>query len=269
MSAREGDDRQPATGRGYSAGGSLVSYPRPDEIVVPLRRDEFDTLCEGGVSDEKASRDLYIGIGSGAVAGLVGVLATTDWDAAWKPGHRGWLFLSLLVLCVMVAGSAVGACIHHFHLKRTTGSSAFSRLRLRLLRLFDEPRTLEAAIEALPGVVAKQISASPGIRWENVANLFWLGSDLSWTDWQVRSGARKERILHGLTQSFHHLSQLGLADSFAGKLLLSLKVQVEATPEAALNQPWRNDFAAKLSGVIKDVSDVARIQQPGFRPDPR
>src|SRR5579863_9516486 len=269
MSAREGGDQQPVTGRGYSAGGSLVSYPRPDEIVVPLRRDEFDTLCEGGVSEEKASRDLYIGIGSGAIAGLVGVLATTDWDAAWKPGHRGWLFSSLLALCVMITGSVVGACIHHFRLNRTIGNSAFSRLRSRLHRLFDEPRTLEAAIEALPGVVAKQIGGSPGIRWENVANLFWLGNDLGWTDWKVRSGAPKERILRGLTQSFHHLSQLGLADSFAGKLLLSLKSHVDSEPEAALNQPWRNDFAERLSGVTKDVSDMARIQQPGFRPDPK
>jgi hypothetical protein len=269
MSARDGVDHLPLTGRGYSAGGSLVSYPRPDEIVVPLRRDEFDTLCEGGVSEEKASRDLYVGIGAGALAGLVGVLATTDWGTAWQPGHRGWVFSSLLVLCVMVAGSVVGACIHHIRLNQTISSSAFSRLRLRLLRLFDEPRTLEAAIERLPGIVAKQITASPGARWENVANLFWLGSDLCWTDWKVKSGAPKERILHGLGQSYHHLVQLGLATSDPGKQLSILRSQAESTPEAALSQQWRNDFAGKLSQVAHGLSGMAKSQQPGFQPNPR
>jgi hypothetical protein len=269
MSAKDGGDQRPVAGRGYSAGGSLVSYPRPDEIVVPLRRDEFDTLCEGGISEEKASRDLYIGIGSGAFAGLVGVLATTDWDTAWKPEHRGWFFCSLLVLCVMVAASAVGASIHGVRLNRTISSSAFSRLRLRLLRLFDEPRTLEAAIGKLPSAAAKQIGAPPDIRWENVANLFWLGSDLDSTMRTARSGVPKERILNGLTQSLHHLSELGLADSAPGKLLSSLKSQAESTPEASLSQQWRNDFAGKLSQVIHSVSEIARSQQPGFRPDPK
>jgi hypothetical protein len=234
-----------------------------------LRRDEFDTLCEGGVSEEKASRDLYIGIGSGALAGLVGVLATTDWDAAWKAGHRGWVFSSLLVLCVMVSGSVVGACIHHIRLNRTISNSAFSRLQLRLLKLFDEPRTLEAAIERLPGIVGKQLPASPGPRWENVANLFWLGNDLCWTDWRLKSGAPKERILHGLTQSYHHLSQLGLATSDPGKQLSILKSQAESAPETVLNLQWRNDFAGRLSQVVSGVSDMAKSQQPSFQPNPR
>jgi len=260
-------DEQPVTKRGYSAGGSLVAFPRPDEVVVSLRREEFDILCEGGVSEEKASRDLYIGIGCGALVGLAGVLATTDWDSTWKPGHRGLFFLFLLVLCVMVAGSFVGARIHQVRLDRTISNSPFSRLRARLLRLFDEPRTLDAALEKLPGDVAKQMSAPSGIKWENVANLFWLGSDLMWTDWKVNSGAPKERILRGLTQSCHHISELGLADSVPGKLLSTLRSQAESTPEP-LNQQWRTSFAGRLASVTHGVSDIAKGQQPGFRPDP-
>src|SRR5580704_17057238 len=115
MSAKS-ESELPLVGRGFMAGGGLVAYPRPDEIVVPLRQEEFDILCEGSVSEDKASRDLFFGIGCGAVAGLVGVLATTDWDTTWKPGHRGWFFFFLLVLCVMVVGSAVGAWIYQARL---------------------------------------------------------------------------------------------------------------------------------------------------------
>jgi hypothetical protein len=267
MSANR-EDAQAVTTGGYSAGGSLVAYPRPDEVVVPLRREEFDTLCEGGVSEAKASRDLCVGIGFGALAGLIGVLATTDWDTTWKPGHRGWFFFCLLALCVMVAGSAAGAWIHQVRLNQTINSSAFSRVRARLLSLFDEPRTLEAAIEKLPGADPRQIGARPDIKWENVANLYWLGNDLTWTSWKVNSGAPKERILHGLTQSYHHISELGLADSDPGRLLSTIRSQAESTPEP-LNQQWRTDFGGKLSDVNKGVSDLAKSQQSGFTPDPK
>lgn len=245
-------NEQQVTKRGYSAGGSLFAFPRPDEVVVSLRREEFDILCEGGVSEEKASRDLYIGVGSGAFAGLIGVLATTDWDATWKPGHRGLFFFSLLVLCVMVAGSLIGARIHQVRLDRTISKSPFSRLTSRLLRLFDEPRTLDVALEKAAGDAAKQTAAPSGTRWENVADLFWLGSDLTWTDWRVNSGAPRERILHGLRQSYHHISELGLADSVPGKLLSTLRSQAESTPEP-LNQRWRTDFAEDFLTYPKEL----------------
>jgi len=98
------DASQLPTARGYNAGGSLVAFPRPDEVVVPLRRDEFDILREGGASSEKASRDLYIGIGVTAVVGLIGILATMDWGNAWQAGHRTWV-LPFLVLLVATAGA--------------------------------------------------------------------------------------------------------------------------------------------------------------------
>jgi len=249
----------------------LVVYPRPDEVVVPLRRDEFDTLCEGGTSEEKASRDLYIAGGIGALVGLLGVLATVDWDSTWKPGHKGWFFVSLLVLCVMVTASVVGAAIHQVRLNRTSNNSPFSRLRARLLGLFNEPRTLEAAIEKAPlsGVVKQMSASSSGVQWEKVATLFWLGNDLEWTRRTALSGQPKERILHGLTQCNHHVSQLGLADSVPGKGLSDVKSRLASMPEAALSPEWRNDFAARVALATRGISDMAKIEQPDFLPNPR
>ena len=88
MSARS-EGEQAITSGGYNAGG-LVAYPLPDEIVVPLRREELDTLCEGGVSEERANRDLYIGAGVGAVGGNLNrqYEHVVNIDAARHKGRR-------------------------------------------------------------------------------------------------------------------------------------------------------------------------------------
>src|SRR5438067_1606806 len=57
---------------------------------------------------------------------------------------------------------------------------------------------------------AKQITAPHGAKWENVANLFWLGSDLEWTSQTALRGAPKERIVYGLRHCDDHCSDLGL-----------------------------------------------------------
>lgn len=267
MSAKEEGDH-PVAGRAYNAGG-LFAFPRPDEIVVPLRREEFDILCEGAISEEKSSRDLYIGALVGAFVGLVGVFASADWASTWQTERR-WLFLvSVLVLFIMAAASAMGAGIHQSRMKRTSNNSPFSRLRTRLLGLFNESRTPDVTIETTPGAILKQISTLSGAGWGNVASLFWLGNDLDWTAERVKGNAPKERIVHGLTQSYHHLGQLGLAESVPGKLLSSLKSQAEIVTEAALVPQWRSDFAAKVYQVIQGVSDLAKNEQPSFQPKPQ
>ncbi len=115
---------------------------------------------------------------------------------------------------------------------------------------------------------AKQISQPPAAKWERVANLFWLGNDLEWTVQTVLRGAPKERIFHGLRQCDHHSSELGLADSAAGKQVSELKSQVESLPEAAFDRQWRNDFAEKMYSVIKGFDILVKMKQPDFRPGP-
>jgi len=71
-----------------------------------------------------------------------------------------------------------------------------------------------------------------------------------------------------LPQSCHHISELGLGDTVPGKQLASLRSQAESTPEGALGQQWRSDFAEKVPQVLHEVSGLARAQPPGFRPNP-
>jgi hypothetical protein len=122
---------------GYRAGGALIVSKLPDEVGVPLRLDQFEILCEGEVADARASRDLCLGILFGAVVGIVGIVATVEWSTVLTPEHRFWFLLSMGVLVIMVAGSAVGGGIYEFRRRRTLSNSSYSRLVARLKQLYD------------------------------------------------------------------------------------------------------------------------------------
>jgi hypothetical protein len=99
--------------------------------------------------------------------------------------------------------------------KATTEYSVFLK--------FGQAKTDALSIETLSVPAAKQIGEPSSVKWENVASLFWLGNDLDWTAQTVLRGAPKEKILHGLTQCCHHISELGLMGSVPGTQLSSLK----------------------------------------------
>ena len=116
----------------------------------------------------------------------------------------------------------------------------------------------------------KQLSgATPlGVKWENVGNVFWLGGDLIATAQSALRGAPKEAILKALAQARHHISELGLNESTAGKQLSSLKSDTESLPEGALDRAWRSAFAAKIYNVTGLLDLLLREQQSGYRPNP-
>ena len=143
----------------YKAGGALVVQPLPDEIGVPVRRDQFDILCEGGIGEARASRDLCLGIFFGALAGLAGVLATTEWSTIWAPERRGGFLFWVAILFLMTAGSAVGACVHWVRLWRTTKDSSYSRLKDRLLKLYEA----QASSQEITGAELTRLKALQSI----------------------------------------------------------------------------------------------------------
>jgi hypothetical protein len=122
----------------YQAGAGLVVAKLPDEIGVPVRRDQFDILCEGGIAEARASRDLCLGTLFGTLAGLAGVVATADWSTVLTPDHRFRFLFSMLLLTVMASGSAVGAIIYFMRCRRIATDSPYSRVRDKLLKLYGQ-----------------------------------------------------------------------------------------------------------------------------------
>jgi hypothetical protein len=106
-----------------------------------------------------------------------------------------------------------------------------------------------ASGESQPRPATKQLNAQSDARWENVGNLFWLGGDLIWTPQSALRGAPKEKILHGLTQSYHHISELGLTGSEPAKQLSLLKSETSSLPETSLDRTWRAAFSEKVYGL--------------------
>src|SRR5690348_15224382 len=105
--------------QGSYEASSLVVPPRPNEIGFALREDEFQILCEGGLSESRAYRDLFFGALVGAFVGLAGVLATTDWGTIWQPQRRVYFLLWCGILLLIVAASATGCAIYQLRLRRT------------------------------------------------------------------------------------------------------------------------------------------------------
>jgi hypothetical protein len=77
--------------------GFWKSARRPHEFLFGLRDSEFRILCEGEVSETKASRNFHIGICVGAVVGLAGVFATTGLDVFLVEG-KGIFVLVLFII---------------------------------------------------------------------------------------------------------------------------------------------------------------------------
>jgi hypothetical protein len=142
--------------------------------------------------------------------------------------------------------------------------------RFKVVLFGQDPSDLKTdPTEMLPPPTAKQLSAPSGTKWENVGSVFWLGGDLVWTGQAALRGAPKERILHGLTQAYHHISELGLADSAPGKRIASLKSETESRAEAALDRDWRSVFSQKTWKVTGMITDLLKEKYPYFRPNPQ
>ena|SRR5579859_595956 len=120
---------------------STVVAPSSAEFAFPLREDQFQTLCEGEMSTDRAGRDLCVGLFFGAVVGLVSVLATTDWATVWTPLRRSPFMWSLGILLVISAGSLFGTIVCWVRLWRTRKNSSYSRLKGKIEGFFTPQKT--------------------------------------------------------------------------------------------------------------------------------
>lgn len=123
--AQSGDDK----GR-FVAFSCNVSQ-LPDENLATLSRMDFQVLRDGEVSEAKAGRDLCLGFLASSIVGIIGLIATVDWDTTIHQARKG-PFLWTGLLLAIASGSAIGAIIHHIRLGHMKKHSAYSTLMKRL-----------------------------------------------------------------------------------------------------------------------------------------
>lgn len=135
------DPNQPSgTAQSFApVGGTMVVPPQPDEPVFPLRREQFDLLCEGEVTEQRSVRDVCVATFTSGFVGFLGLLATIDWDSAITQRRKG-PFVWSVILAVIVFASAVTGLVAQWRLTRTGTSSGYSRCKGRILDFFNQPR---------------------------------------------------------------------------------------------------------------------------------
>ena len=96
-------------------------------------------------------------------------------------------------------------------------------------------------------------------------HLYWLASDLTWTEMQVKEG-NIPKMLHGLTKSIHHANAMNLGNPIVFRL--NELYQTNAAKQAPLTEADKKDIINKLDDIIGFTGKLAEQHQGDFRSDP-
>lgn len=119
-------------------GGGLAVPTQPSEMAYPLRRDQFELLCEAEtINDDKRWRDGALGFFAAAVAGFIGLLATLDWDSTFTNKHWPTVIFTG-ALGVLTLTSAVIFIYFLFRVRRKHETGGFSRVKSQIKKWYDE-----------------------------------------------------------------------------------------------------------------------------------
>ena len=121
----------------FGVGGSTFVPLQPDEPGFPLRRDQFELLCEGEpISQEKANRDICIAVAVSAGVGVIGLLATVDWKVAINQ-TKMWPFVWMGVLGISTVSAIVVAALAHYRCRHMQRDSGYSRTKARINQFYE------------------------------------------------------------------------------------------------------------------------------------
>jgi hypothetical protein len=126
-------------------GGALAVPTQPTEMAYPLRRDEFDLLCETEtINEDKRWRDISIAFFAAAFAGLIGLIGSIDWDSTFKNQH--WTpLVHTSILGVVTLSSFVIFIIQQIKIRKKPVSSGYVRIKARISAHYQQHRDLSDA----------------------------------------------------------------------------------------------------------------------------
>jgi hypothetical protein len=118
------------TGNTFPIQTSIMAA-QPDVKLAPLSKVELEVLLDGETSPARAGRDLCLGVFFSGVFGLIALIATIDWSAAFKDARWG-PFIWVAVQFGATLASGVGAAIYQSAYARKQSNSAYSDVVERL-----------------------------------------------------------------------------------------------------------------------------------------
>ena len=91
----------------------------------------MEVLLDGETNPARAGRDLCLGVFGSGIFGLIALIATVDWSAAFKNASWGpFIWVSLQLGATLASG--VGAAIYQSAYARKQGNSAYADVMGRL-----------------------------------------------------------------------------------------------------------------------------------------
>ena len=102
------------------------------------------------------------------------------------------------------------------------------------------------------------------VNWQSSGHLYWLASDLTWAEMQVKDG-NVPKLLHGLKQSMHHAAALRLGDPILSRLN---DLYHANEGKDRLTDAEKTQLINILDEIIISAGKLAERHQSNFKPGP-
>jgi hypothetical protein len=123
---------------------SVIAPKIPPETSFPLRREQFQNICDGSSGEDRTGRGFYLGVLLSAGIGLLGLVGSADLTNFNL--RKNWPFvLSFLVLfglLLLAAGSA-----YVYDKKLRAESTPYTRLKKTISDFFERQSPPEMPLE--------------------------------------------------------------------------------------------------------------------------
>ncbi len=116
--------------------GEVVVVGQPEEVAYPLRREQFDMLCEGeALTNDARWRDVSLSVSVAALMGLMAQIMTLDWNHALGTGEKMVLILTGILAVLFLSSSVlfVYVCIR---VRRQITKSGYARIKAKIEHYF-------------------------------------------------------------------------------------------------------------------------------------
>jgi hypothetical protein len=126
----------------------MVECPRPNDMGTLILKREFETLCQGDTNKDESKCNNSKNLFYAALLGLIGVLASTDWET-FSIRRRHWPFY----LCVVGFTAAIawfGAEWRTFrhNIQSRSESSVYMQLRREIEERFSDATNVSVTSES-------------------------------------------------------------------------------------------------------------------------
>jgi len=103
---------------------------------------------------------------------------------------------------------------------------------------------------------------------QKFGNIYWVGHDLLWTVVQLLNQGSREKILEGLFQSKHHLSEVRFVQSSFSSRLEQIYQEALRTTESDWTAERRGHVATQVQSIARNLGEIISANQPAFKSHP-